>query len=286
MPPLTFFRAGRSRQELEPLRDAASTWIPGTSMRGMAVSAALAREAERHLSSEAGDGWTPGRWTVDFARPALLELSTLQARTLRRGRRLVLVEVEMRQGREGRVVAWGRGAFLRAGEAASGRVWQPDDVGAVLPPDRAPGEPRMYWTESVGWTADPDEHGNVERKAIWQRPFIVVEGEPPTPFAFVAGAADVASVATQWGDQGVRHINVDLSLHLVRLPESVGDGIGIASVHRIAQGGQSIGTAAIRDSAGTFGTATVTAVQNEVRIPADQLRSSHGSTEPVAVERP
>lgn len=262
--PLTLFRAGKKRSDLHPLSDAASAWGSGAAMRGMAVSAALAREALHRVREDVGDGWTAGRWTVDFGRPALMEPSSTRARTVRRGRRLTLVEVEMTQAGD-RVVAWGRGAFLRPAHPASGRVWEPSPVGIVAPPDLCSEDSRLYWSTSVGWTADSEDHQGADRKGVWQHPFEIVEGERTEPFPLVAGTADIASMVTQWGNRGVQHINLDLSLHLVRVPVSIENGIGVASLLRAARGGQAIGTAAIFDSVGMLGTAAVTALQNEAQ---------------------
>jgi hypothetical protein len=264
-----FFRPAGA-DVVQPLPHAASNWADGTRMRGMASSALLARAAEQAVARLGRTDLRPGRWTADLSRPVGMGPTRVEARVRRHGRRICLVDSVLLQNGEER--AWARGTFVTGAEPAAGNVWTPEHDFDPPPEGLASGavDVRQFWSEGVGWTSLAADHGSAGRRAVWQGSFGVVEGEEPTPFQFLAGAADVASVTTQWGDNGVRHINADLSLNLVRAPKEL--SAGFLALDRIEDGGVSVGTTWVRDGSGVLGTCTVTALANgaDAVNPADR----------------
>lgn len=262
--PMTFFRPGGSWASLTPLPCAASAWGAGDSVRGMASSAVLARQVLATLAAEGLQDVSPARWTADLSRPTRMEPLKTRGRVLRAGRRLVLVDAELLQ-RDDQVMARARAVFVRPGAAAKGEVWEEQHALPVPPADLLPrpDDSRVYWTQGDGWSAQRASHSNVHRKALWEFPFELVSGEKLDPFVFATGAADLASVVTQTGDAGQQHINVDMSLLMVRMPECLERGIGVTAIHRMSEEGQAVGTAILHDVTGPIGTASVAALQNE-----------------------
>lgn len=236
----------------------------------MASSALMARGVEQALVGLERTELRPARWTADLSRPVAMSPTRVETRVRRVGRRICLVDAVLIQ--EGEERAWARGTFVAGAEPATGNVWTPDHD-FDLPPEELPVsgvDARQFWSDGVGWTSLAADHDDAGRRAVWQGPFRVVEGEEPTPFQFLAGAADVASVTTQWGDNGVRYINADLSLNVVRTPKEL--GAGFLALDRIEDAGVSVGTTWVYDGCGVLGTCTVTALANgaDAVNPADR----------------
>jgi acyl-coenzyme A thioesterase PaaI-like protein len=246
---------------LHPTSKAAGTWAAGSTIRGPAISAVMARAAERIVAPETG--LRPARWTLDLSRPVPMAASTVRAEVVRAGRRLRLVDVQLVQ--DGEPYAWARALFLRGGGAGAGLVWSPANAVALPPEGLRPGtaESRVYFSEEVGWTPNAAPHGNASRKQIWNFPSAVVTDEVATPFQACAAAADLASVVTNWGTEGVAYINADLSMNLARLPRGL--EVGVSAVARIAADGLATGTALLHDRGGVIGTSTVSAIGNADR---------------------
>ncbi len=248
---------------LLPRPAAASRWGgPVETVRGVAVSGALARAAE-HAVADLGAATEvrPARWTVDLFRPTTLHRpATATARVVRAGRRLCVVEAQLVQ--DDRAVARASGLFLAPGGTSVGATWSGDPAPAPPPPHLRPAsaEPRLFWSEGVGWTATPHAHANAARKQLWNLPTAVVDGEEPTPFQHAAMVADLASMVGNWGDAGIEFINADLTLALARLPAGV--ELGLATEHRMESDGIAVVTALMFDHAGAFGSVTVTALAN------------------------
>lgn len=237
-----------------PGDSARAGWNDGTSLRGSAVSGALARTAERAVGDPGG--LRPVRWTLDLFRPAGFRPSAVSATVVRRGRRIALVDVEMTQ--DGVRVARATAQFLGGGAPVHGRTWGRADTLCVPPEGMRPEttEPRLYYSEGVGWTGTPMPHQNAGRKRTWHFPLPVVQGEPPSPFQQAAMAADFVNMAANWGDHGIEFINTDVTLSLVRLPE--GSEVGLVAERREEHDGVSVGLAAVVDRRGVIGYASVT----------------------------
>ena len=253
---------GTDSEVLLPQPWAYSQWGDGSSqIRGPAVSGALARAAERAVRSiDSAAALRPVRWTLDLFRPATIRPCVVATTLVRRGRRLCLIDAVLTQCDT--PVARATALFLAHGGPVHGAAWAPRTMPCAPPPDLRPTttEHRLYYSEGVGWTGSPGPHQNAERKQVWNLPAVVVRGETPTAFQQAAIAADLVSMVTNWGDQGLEFINADVTLALARPPESL--EVGLAAEHRIEDDGIAVGTATVFDRQGTFGTATVTALAN------------------------
>lgn len=70
--------------------------------------------------------------------------------------------------------------------------------------------------------------------------------------------ADFTSGVVNIGPLGIRHINVEATLHLVRIPD--GDEIGLASTFVVPGDGISGGSAVLFDHEGPLGVSGVSAI--------------------------
>ncbi|KAA9156578.1 thioesterase family protein [Amycolatopsis acidicola] len=258
-----YFRAESrpDKEILHPQPSAFSRWGSGDQLRGMAVSGLLARAAEP-VAQEGGAALQPARWTLDLLRPASADPCVAVADVVRRGRRLCLVEAFLYQ--KDKLVARASGLFLATSLPPDGRTWSPAEWFSAPPPALHPTsetEPRLYYSEKVGWTSSPAQHQNAARKMLWQCPYPVVLGEKPTPFQHTAMAADIVNLVANWGDHGIEFINADVTLALARLPEA-GAEVGLAAELRVEHEGVATGTATVFDRTGALGTATVTGLRN------------------------
>lgn len=259
-------RVEHGREILVPGPSARSLWGAGSAataqVRGMAVSGALARAAERTgRAAEGGAALHPARWVLDLFRPTRMRPVTATASVVRRGRRLCLVDAVLTQ--DDQAVARASALFLARGGEAAGVTWAaPGPPAQPPPPSMRPegDEPRLYYSESVGWTASAAAHANASRKQTWHFRAPVVAGEEPSPFQQAAMVADVVNVVTNWGDAGVQFINTDVSLALARLPRN--GEVGLRAEQRIEADGVVAATASLFDRSGTLGSATITALAN------------------------
>lgn len=243
---------------LEPTPASASGWSAGH-VRGPAVSALLARATERVACVTMPDK-RPVRWTVDLFRPAGMLPTRVSTEIIRQGRRIGLVDAEMSQN--GKPVARSRALFALPGDNPDGQVWAACRTLQPPPPDLSPlpGEPRMYHSDHLGWTADADDHLGSGHKQTWHIPVPIVAGEQPTPFQMVAGVADVTNLVVSWGSAGVEFINADITLAMTRLPVAM--EVGLSATDRFVDEGIAVGTAVVFDRAGPFGATTVTTLAN------------------------
>jgi hypothetical protein len=251
---------------LVPTPVAASMWS-SNQMHGVAVSGALARGVEQRLSALGRTDLRPARWSVDLFRPAAMAPCTVTTTVVRDGRRIVLVDAELRQ--DDVVVARAGAVHLLPTEAPAGQVWTPDPEHRAPSLDVVPASdrPRVpYFHSGEGWSQSFPEHQNEHRKSTWQTGLPVVEGERPSGFVAVASLADSASMLLHWGTAGVQYINTDLTLTLARAPYGV--EVGLVATDRVEHDGIAVGTVAVLDREGPLGHVTVTALAN-ARRPVD-----------------
>jgi Thioesterase-like superfamily len=260
---LSFFTRGDG-DALVPTELACSLWSDDQ-MHGVALSGALARSLEQAVGELGRSDLRPARYTVDLFRAARMEPCHLRTTVVREGRRLCLVDVTMEQG-EG-PVARASGLFLQPSAPAPGEVWQPDTAFDPPPLELAPvsDEPRvpLFSSERIGWSTSFAEHQNADRKMTWQTGVPVIPGEQASLFTAVASVADAASMVTNWGSNGVEHINTDIALTLARLP--VSREIGLAALDRVSDDGIAVGTAAVFDRQGRIGAVVVSSIANAKR---------------------
>jgi hypothetical protein len=248
---------GAGSAVLSPEEVARALWAGGGQIRGSAVSGVLAAAAEQVASVHGAPGLRPVRWSLDLFKPAAMRECVTVGKLVRSGRRLCLVDTALLQGEL--EVARGSALFLAPGPVA-GPTWASEWPLELPPAGLRPRttEPRLYYSEGVGWTGRPHEHAAGGRMRTWLFDVPVVQGESPSPFQLAAMAGDVANLMTNWGPDGLAHINPDLGVLLARLPG--GDGIGIAPELRIEHDGLVAGVATLFDRAGTFGTASISAL--------------------------
>jgi hypothetical protein len=258
---LSFFTT--SGDGLMPTELACSLWSENQ-LHGVALSGAMARALEIAVAELGRDDLRPARYTVDLFRPARRELCHTSTRVVREGNRLCLVDVVLEQG--GEPVARASGLFLKHGDPAAGDVWEPTDAPEPPPHEVAPptDEPQVPLFASDGvWDPSFGAHQNGGRKTTWQVGVSVVPEEDPSPFVVAASVADATSMVTNWGSNGVEHINTDISLTLARLP--VGREIGLHATDRVSQDGIAVGTATVFDRQGRLGTCVVSSISNAKR---------------------
>lgn len=256
-----FFR--RSGDHFAPTPLAESMW-GGGQLHGVAIGGLLARAVEEAVAAEGRSDLVPARFHVDLFRPARALPTSTTATIVRSGPRLALVDAEVLQ--EGRPVARATASFLLPTERPEGKVWSSEERATLPPLSVVPesDEPRVpFFASASPWSDNFGEHQNDGRHAVWHTGVPMVEGERPTPFQAAASIGDTASMVTNWGSRGVEYINTDYSLALSRRP--VGTEIGLRALDHVAQDGIAVGTAEVFDRAGTFGTATVTALANSRR---------------------
>ncbi len=256
-------------ERLVPRSCAASGWSRDT-MRGPAVCAALARAAE-HVQAQSGrTDLRPARITVDLFAPSPLTTFEVVSDVVRESRGLLVVVSSIVSG--GVSTARSSTLMVRPTTSPSGRTWSREQAWPVPPPGRRSSP--LFRSEGRAWTPDRAAHQNADRTFVWQPLEPIVEGESTSPFVAAAGAADLANLTVNWSDQGMAHINADVSVSLARLPR--GPGIGLAALDRLECEGISTGTAALYDLEGTFGVAAVNAVGKMllcVSLPKTRVRS-------------
>ena len=252
---LSFFTRGDG-DALVPTDLARSLWSDDQ-MHGVALSGALARSLERAVADLGRDDLRPARYTVDLFRAARMEPCRIRTQVVREGRRLCLVDAVLEQdGEAGRPC---QRAVPAADRARPGEVWEPDLRFEPPPLDLAPvsDDPRvpLWSSERIGWSKSFGEHQNGDRKMTWQTGVPVIPDEQPSTFVAAASIADAASMVTNWGSNGVEHINTDITLTLARLP--VSREIGLAALDRVSDHGIAVGTVAVFDRQGRLGNAVV-----------------------------
>ncbi|GEE00501.1 hypothetical protein nbrc107696_09470 [Gordonia spumicola] len=249
------FFTSATDDRLTPGPRAASGW-GSDHMRGMAVSGALARAAER----VATPGLVPVRWSIDLFRPTRMSDVDVTTTVVRAGRRYCLIDVVAAQNDA--PTARATAAFAAASDAES-TVWATDH--ALTPPasdgDDQPEEvERFYWDAGRGWLTPGESPYTSERKGVWHFPIPVVDGEEPSPFVVAAAVADVVNAICSVGPDGLAFINTDATMHLSRSPAS--GPIGLAMISRTEHAGLSASAAAVFDRQGAFGHVSATGLAN------------------------
>ncbi len=211
-----------------PTEYALGPWTPDH-LHGGPVAALMARQAER---CEPDEGLRIARLTVELMRPVSIAAPiTLEARIIRPGSRVQIVEVVSRQ--DGIEVATARALRIR-----TTHVELPDEAafqGLRLPaPELAltwtlDQAPRAFHSEGAELRFVEGAFESPGPATVWVRLRVpVVSGEPPSQLERAAAAADFGngvSSPLSFGDW--LFINPDLTIHLSRLP--VGEWVGLES---------------------------------------------------------
>ncbi|HEY2332538.1 MAG TPA: thioesterase family protein [Acidimicrobiales bacterium] len=191
---------------------------------GGAVSALVATAAVLHDQAGAPrlDEHILARLTVDLVRPVPLTPLSVTTSTVRPGRKVQLVEVLVHAGEE--VVTRALGLRMPAthpdvvASAEAPPAFLGADTALSPAPAREPGEELFHMDGAEVRTHRRGEERPVP-VPIWVRlTQEVVEGEPTLPAARALAAADFGSGLSGIAGPGWRSINVDVDVHLFRLP--------------------------------------------------------------------
>lgn len=238
---------------LVPADFATSPW--GEVLHGRLIGGLTARATER---ARTGDpGLACGRLTIDMFRSAPVAPVRVASRTIRSGRRIVVLEVTIEQSAG--PIGQGRAVLLRRSEQPETPTlrtprWDvppPPALGPPLPP-----RPGRAWTPPWHmWRVTTPPGG------MWiQETHPLVTGEDPTPLTRLALAADLASPAANSSADGLHFINADYTVHLGREPH--GPYTGIQPTGHISTTGVAAGQCVVHDMEGPVGFITTSAVAN------------------------
>jgi hypothetical protein len=222
----------------------------GDMVSGHVVGGILAWAAERLVDDPQ---MQPARLTVDISRPMALSAIELDARVLRDGKRLRLVETAARQS--GRIVARATALFLRRGPQPGGEAWSPTIEMPPLPDD-FPANETPFFVRAYGWGApiqnpEPGWPALGPKYAWLHLSQPLLDGEPLSAFVAAAMAGDITASLANWGTNGLQFINADYTLTLSRLPH--GPFIGTAAQGHCSHDGVASGSATLCDLQGPIG---------------------------------
>ena len=223
-------------------------------------AALLARAVERAAAVEPGQ---IGRLAYDILRPVPLAPHRVTTRALRPGRNVEQIEATLTDAESGdelmRLNAW----RLRTEE-----LELPDGLGEPDPPPAPPETGGIslpkFWTEPVAYHAaldwsfvagDFDDPGPA---TCWTRLRVpLVRGEEASPLERMLVMADAASGISHVLDwQQWMFINVELGIHLERLPE--GEWMAMDATTRLGPNGAGLCTSILSDERGRVGVSTQT----------------------------
>jgi hypothetical protein len=246
----------RRGDAFEPSELTRGPWDPDAQHAGP-PAALLARALERAGDA---DGKQIGRVTYEILKPVPLATLHTEARVVRPGRNVELLEASL-TGPEGEVMR------ATAWRLRTERV-ELDPPPAAAPPAHTPadGEPRDFFPTGH----DTGYHTAMEYRfvtgsylepgpaTVWMRMrHPLVEGEEPSPLARVVIAADSGNgVSAALEYRRFLFINTDLTVHLHRLPG--GEWVCLDAVTRPEAHGVGMADTLLLDEAGTIGRAAQT----------------------------
>jgi hypothetical protein len=237
-------------------------WDPGAQHAGP-PSALLGREIER---LDGAEGFQVGRVTLEILRPVPIGPVRIEAEVVRPGRSVQMVEATL-SGDDGELMR------ARAWRLRTQSIEIPADV--LSTPDPPPGPEQGSWPEFFATGQDVGYHTAMEWRSVgggflepgpatvWMRMGCeLLAGEEPTPLQRTLVAADVGngiSAVLDWG----RHlfVNVDLSVHLERMPE--GEWICVDAVTLPQPNGIGTAESVLSDQRGRIGRAAQTLLISE-----------------------
>jgi hypothetical protein len=230
-------------------------WDPGAQHAGP-PAALIGREIGR---VEGGEGFQVARVTSEILRPVPIGPVTVEAEVVRPGRSVQMIEASLR-GEDGVELMTARAWRIRTSE-----IEIPPEVAATPAPPPGPeqgDEPGFFETgQSVGYHTAMEWRsvggGFLESgpATVWMRMGCrLVAGEEPTPLQRTLVAADVGngiSAVLDW--RRYLFINVDLSVHLERMPE--GEWVCVDAVTVPQANGVGTAESVLSDQRGRIGRA-------------------------------
>lgn len=237
-------------------------WDPGAQHAGPAAGL-LGRAIE---GVDGGEGFQVGRVTFEILKPVPIGPVRVEAEVVRPGRSVQMIEATLR-GEDG-VLMRARAWRLRIGELEI-----PD--GVLTTPEPPPGpeqgsKPEFFNTgQSVGyhtameWSSVGGAFQEPGPATVWMRMGCeLVDGEEPTPLQRALVAADVGngiSAVLDW--TRFVFINVDLSVHLERMPE--GEWVCVDAITLPQRNGIGTAESVLSDQRGRIGRAAQTLLITE-----------------------
>jgi hypothetical protein len=227
-------------------------WDPGSQHAGP-PSALIGREVER-----LGDAaeFQVGRLTFEILRPVPIGPVAVEARVVRPGRRVQMVEASLSDGEQELIRA--RGWRIRT--ASLDLPEELTDLGEPPPGPEHGSEPEFFRTgQDLGY------HTATEWRALrggflepgpakfWMRQLVpLVAGEEPSPLQRTLVIADVGNgISAVLDPREYLFINVDLTVHLERMPE--GEWVCVDAVTRPRSNGVGSAEAELSDGRGRIG---------------------------------
>ena len=252
-----FFR--KQNGLFQPTRAGVGPWN-SDSLHGRLIVGLLGAEIERlHGSAD----YMPARLTVDMYRLPDLSPVEVVTRVVKDGYRIKVIDAEFISG--GQAAGRWRGQLLRRTEDPPGKVWTRPGWDAPAPAGIE--APAANVAMGGMWKIRPISggFGTPGPRKVWMAEVRdLVEGEPWTPFARVAVAADIASPFANSGDQGLGYINTDVTLYLHREP--VTEWVGFEVFNHGATAGEAIGECIVHDEQGPIGSASCTALAQKRKV--------------------
>jgi hypothetical protein len=242
-------------------------WDPGAQHAGP-PAALVARELERTPSPTGHTDWQLGRITYEILKPVPIAPLVVSAEVVRPGRSVELLTASL-TGEEGELVRASAWRLARDGlELPPGLASEDPDSPARR---RVPAGPEQGTEEAFFATGhDVGYHTAMEYRftegrfrglgpaTVWMRMrYPLVEGEEPSPLQRVLVAADSGngvSATLDWSSH--LFINVDLSVHLHRLPS--GEWVCLDAVTIPEPTGIGLADTALSDERGPIGRALQT----------------------------
>ncbi|HXS47350.1 MAG TPA: thioesterase family protein [Solirubrobacterales bacterium] len=229
-------------------------WDPGAQHAGP-PSALLGREIER---VDGADGFQVARVTFEILRPVAIGPVRVEAEVVRPGRSVQMIEASLSND-EGELMK------ARAWRIRTAEIEIPDDV--VTTPPAPPGPDQGDKPEFFSTGQDVGYHTAMEWRSVgggfrepgpatvWMRMGCqLVGGEEPTPLQRTLVAADVGngiSAVLDW--RRYLFINVDLSVHLERMPD--GEWVCVDAVTSPQPNGIGTAESVLSDERGRIGRA-------------------------------
>jgi hypothetical protein len=236
-----------------PSGHARGPWDPNA-LHGGAPAALLARAIERVPSLAP---MRCARLTFDFAGAVPLAPVTVHTNVVREGRRLQLVEAELRADGEPAM----RARVLRIRTAAAGVETETLSTPGPGPADSAPmdwtseGPPEGFALTGMEVRFSQGRFNDMGPARAWfrlSRP--VVDDETPSPLQRVMAAADFGNGISRVLDFATHlFVNPDLTVHLTREPR--GEWVLLDSISAIDADGIGLATSSLCDEDGPIGVA-------------------------------
>jgi hypothetical protein len=227
-------------------------WDPGSQHAGP-PSALIGREIE---ALDEADDFQVGRLTFEILRPVPIGPVEVEAKVVRPGRRVQMVEASLGDGEQELIRA--RGWRIRTGS-----LDLPE--GLTDPGEPPPGPEHGSIPEFFRTGQDTGYHTAMEWRALsggfleagparfWMRQQVpLVAGEEPSPLQRTLVIADVGNgISAVLDPREFLFINVDLTVHLERMPE--GEWICVDAVTRPRSNGIGSAESELADRGGRIG---------------------------------